>query len=517
MNEPREFELKLEFEPDKAETIKRHPAVARSGKNSRTESLTSVYFDTDDQRLLDAGVFLRVRSIGDRHIQTIKAITPGQLFSREEWEQEIKGPLPDLALAKNTALSSLSGRHLGRLLKPVFESRVERTVRKLKKNGSEIELALDQGVIDTGVVKTPVSELELEIKNGDPADLFRLARELIESVPLQLVVKSKSERGYALLAKSDGAFIEKALHPEISPTMTLEQAFKAIGRSCLRQVLANRPAMLAGKPEALHQMRIGLRRLRTAISIFKDVVAGSTRDRVKKELKWITSELGPARNFDVLNAEVLLSLEDIVPRDRDLPQMRKECQSLRRQAHNQAKRSIKSTRFAHAMLEAAEWIEFGAWTNTDDPLLRLRREGLIRAYAAVELGRRREKIRKQGKNLRDISEKQRHKLRIRAKKLRYAIEFFAGVFGKKGRRREDALSGLKDLQSALGDLNDIAARERLMSEIADANAKGGKRPNKVAFVAGVIYGSQDARTGALLKAAEKAHAEFSHVKTFWKS
>ena len=89
--------------------------------------------------------------------------------------------------------------------------------------------------------------------------------------------------------------------------------------------------------------------------------------------------------------------------------------------------------------------------------------------------------------------------------------------GEKGRRREDALSGLKDLQSALGDLNDIAARERLMSEIADANAKGGKRPNRVPFVAGVIYGSQDARTGALLKAAEKAHAEFSHVKTFWKS
>ena len=89
------------------------------------------------------------------------------------------------------------------------------------------------------------------------------------------------------------------------------------------------------------------------------------------------------------------------------------------------------------ILEAAEWIEFGAWTFTDDPLQRLRREGLIGAYAAAELARRREKIRKQGKHLRDISEKQRHKLRIQAKKLRYAIEFFASVFGgeKKGRRR----------------------------------------------------------------------------------
>ena len=500
MNEPREFELKLEFEPDKAETIKRHPAVARSGNNSRTESLTSVYFDTDDQRLLEAGVFLRVRSIGDRYIQTIKAVKPGQLFSREEWEQEINGPLPDLRLAKNTALGSLSNRHLGRLLKPVFESRVERTVRQLQKNGSEIEVALDQGVINTGDIKTPVSELELEIKSGDPADLFRLARELIESVPLQLVVKSKPERGYALLAGSDGASIEKAVDPEISPTMTLEQAFKAIGRSCLRQLLANRPAMLAGKPEALHQMRIGLRQLRTAISIFKDVVADSNRDRVKSELEWITSELGPARDLEVLNAEVLRSLENIVPVDRDLSQIRKEFESRRRQAHNQAKRSIKSTRFAHAILEAAEWIEFGAWTFTDDPLQRLRREGLIGAHASAELARRRVKIRKQGKHLRDTSEEQRHKLRIQAKKLRYAIEFFATVFTgeKRERRRRAALSALKHLQGALGDLNDIAVRERLMSEIADANPKGGKRPSRVPFCGWGylrIPGSSDGRSG----------------------
>ena len=265
-------------------------------------------------------------------------------------------------------------------------------------------------------------------------------------------------------------------------------------------------------------MRIGLRRLRTAISIFKDVVADFNRDRVKSELEWITNELGPARDLDVLNAEVLRSLENIVPLDRDLSQIRKEFEPRRRQAHNQAKRSIKSTRFAHAILEAAEWIEFGAWTFTDDPLQRLRREGLMGAHAAAELARRRVKIRKEGKRLRDTSEEQRHKLRIQAKKLRYAIEFFASVFTgeKRERRRKAALSALKDLQGALGDLNDIAVRERLMSEIADANPKRGKRPSRVPFVAGVIYGSQEARRDDLVKAVDRAHAEFSHVKTFWK-
>ena len=343
--------------------------------------------------MFDAGIFLRVRRVGDRHIQTVKAVTPGDLFSRGEWEQEIEGPSPDLGQAKDSPIGSLSDQDLGKMLKPVFETRVERKVSRLQKNGSDIEIALDQGIIDTGERTIPVSELELEIKRGDPAELFRLARELTESVPLQLAVKSKPERGYALREGADGNPIEKAAEPEISPTMTVDQAFKVIGRSCLRQLLANRPAMLAGKPEALHQMRIGLRRLRTAISIFKEVVADSKRERIKSELKWITGELGPARDLDVLSDEVVRSLGDVVP-DRDLSGTRKEIEHRRQESYRHATRSIKSTRFAQALLETAEWIEVGTWTSTADPLMCLRRERPIALHAAAELARQTKKNQK---------------------------------------------------------------------------------------------------------------------------
>ena len=107
MSGPRELELKLEFEPGKAETIMRHPAVTGEGSDSHTETLTSVYFDTDDHQLLDAGVFLRVRSVGNRHIQTIKAVTPGQLFSRGEWEQEIEGPVTGFGTGQGLPHSTL--------------------------------------------------------------------------------------------------------------------------------------------------------------------------------------------------------------------------------------------------------------------------------------------------------------------------------------------------------------------------------------------------------------------------
>jgi triphosphatase len=521
MSTAREYELKLEIEPESARIIRAHPAVASSDDETQTQALTSVYFDTENLGLRQAGIFLRTRRVGDHYIQTVKASEPGNLFSRGEWEQEIEGPWPDLGQAKDTTLKSLSRRDLAESLKPVFETRVQRTVRRLQRNDARIEFALDQGEIDTGTSRFPLCEVELELKDGDPAELFHLARELSDSAPIQLAVKSKPERGYALLDGSGPYPVEKARDPQILATMTIESAFQVIGRSCLRQLLANRPAMLAGNAEALHQMRIGLRRLRTAISVFKDVIAGSELDKIKSELEWITDELGSARDLDVFQAEVLHSLGDVIPQESGLAEARQEFQQRREQAYNDAKRAIKSPRFARALLDTAEWIEVGPWTASKDPLLRLQRECPIKAHATAELARRRKKIRNQGKHLRDLDEQRRHKLRIRAKKLRYAIEFFTDVFpGERNEKRRDAaLSSLKDLQSALGDLNDIAARETLMAGVADPNKKnpderiGGRLP----FVAGVIYGSQEARTKELLKAAGKAHAEFAKVKDFWKS
>src|SRR5262245_14348656 len=456
MDRPQEFELKLDGYPSQVEHVKQRLAGSQSSI-SHTETITSVYFDTDDKKLGDAGVSLRVRSLGGRHIQTIKTLQPGQIFARGEWEQEIEGPGPDLGRSKNTALEPLSEQNLAEFLRPVFESRVQRTVQLVHENGSEIEVALDKGVIDTGQNSSPLCELELELKKGSPEGLFRLARKLSESVPLQLAVKSKPERGYALL---DGSELtsEKSIDLAIPHTATVEQAFKVIARSCLRQLLANRPAMLARKPEALHQMRIGLRRLRTAISIFKDVVVDSQQEHIKSELKWITRQLAQARELDVLNSEVIGSLAEVVPDSRDLAEARGELEVRRQHAYDRASRAVRSHRFAHAVLAAAEWIEIGAWASTDDPMLRLRREPSIETHAAAELARRRKKIKKRGQHLRELDDEQRHRLRIRAKKLRYGIEFFRSVFASKKNeeRREVALSALKDLQSGLGGLNDVA-------------------------------------------------------------
>jgi triphosphatase len=512
----REIELKLDV---RCETLPRLESNELFTKNEAvSKSIPSVYFDTEGFDLRKAGLSLRVRQIDGTYVQTIKANTFGNPMVRGEWEQQISGPNPDLAAAHDSPLKKVL-KETDPAIKPIFETCVERSVRRLERAGSTIEMALDKGEIRTGDHLAPLFELELELKEGRPRELFELAQKLNETVPLLVSVKSKAERGYALLQEDSSKF-EKALPVHIWPTSSAGQAFQLIARVCVRQILANRPAVIAGDAEALHQMRIGLRRLRTAISLFDEVVADDQREAIKQDLKWITEKLGPPRDLDVLQTEVLDPLLKVIPDETERAEVQKEFKTRRQQAHEAAAQSIETDRFVTSVLALVEWIEAGPWTSASDPLISLRREFPIDEYAADELARRRKKIRKQGKHLSGLSTKKRHKLRIRAKKLRYASEFFEDTFpGKKNKcHRKQAVEALKDLQSALGELNDVAARERMMSNVAKQKPVSGMQDSRsLSFAAGIVYGSQEARVGELLAEAQKAYAKFQSAKSFWKS
>ena len=305
----REVELKLEIVPEDAERLAASSALAASIAPPEEQALVSTYFDTPDFSLHRAGVYLRVRESGGRYTQTVKSARPdAELLERFEWEREISGPAPDLDGARNTALEPLLTPERRAALRPVFETRIRRKIYRIEEDGSEIEVAIDQGEVAAGARTRPVSELELELKRGDKKALFRLARRLAATVPLKLEVKTKAERGYEL-AEGGVAKPEKAAGIDIAPGLAAGEAFRAIAFSCLRQIVANEPATEAGQPESLHQMRIGLRRLRAAIAVFADIVGDDEVEPIKSGLKWITRELGPARDLDVFAADVLAPLK----------------------------------------------------------------------------------------------------------------------------------------------------------------------------------------------------------------
>jgi inorganic triphosphatase YgiF len=506
-----EVELKLEFNPADAARIASHPVLEAA--RQQDQELVSTYFDTPDCALHRLGVYVRIRDSGGRFVQTIKsAKSKTELLERLEWEREIPSASLDLDGLEDTALGPLLTPAIRASLQPVFETRVARHICRVEHDDAEIEVAIDRGEIATRTHTRPISEVELELKRGERRALFGLALALSETVPLRLEVKTKAERGYELL--QDRPYqAEKATGIDIPPEMEAGEAFRAIAENCLRQIMANEPSMCAGQAEALHQMRIGLRRLRAAIAVFADVVDDDDVETIKGELKWITKELGPARDLDVFGADVLRPLRTKRPEDPGLAASDRQFEEKRMAAYARAAAAARSLRFRAAMLDLAGWIETGPWSTDDDKERKALRAREVAEHAETKLGWLRKRIKNKGADLRHRSVKQRHRLRIRAKRLRYATEFFAATFPGEGRAkcRAQSLSALKDLQDALGGLNDLATRHALIAD--ELGGEAGQAESAATRAQLAPPGTEE----ALLLKAERAFAQFVEIKPFWKT
>jgi len=319
----KEIEIKLELSPANLADLKKIPLLRTVKPAPKAESQVSVYFDTDKQKLRKKGLMLRVRREDRQHTQTIKAFANVGSFERDEWEAEIAGNEPDLDRAKGTVLEPLLTKKLRRGLKPVFETRVRRTVYPLADNGRAIALTVDQGTIETGKRSLPLCEIELELKRRNAADLFDLARKLTQALPARLAVKSKSERGYEII-DGEQELPVKATAIALQAGMSARGVFKTIGLACLKQAINNEPALIRGDPEGVHQMRVGLRRLRAAMSLFAALLRDPQTAAIKNELKWLAGELGPARELEVLVNRVVAPMKRQRRRWRGMPSLSHE-------------------------------------------------------------------------------------------------------------------------------------------------------------------------------------------------
>jgi len=322
---PTEVELKLWVAPEHVAAVLNDSRFAGFLHHPTTEMLDSVYFDSDRRFLRDHGLTLRVRHIDDKHVQTIKSAGQGVgLLERSEWEQTIEGNQPDLSCMKDTALGKILADEEDVALKPVFETRIERTQYHLGENGTDIVMAIDEGQILATEGSQAVSEIELELKQGAPADLFKVARDILNIVPAHLEFKSKPERGYELLEKTQVA-VETACEAGLGAGMSAGRAFTLIGRACLRHLVANVPATTVRNGDALHQMRVALRRLRAAMSLFSAVANDDRVDAIKTELRWLARELGPARDLDTLILEVITPLRKRHRNEPGLTRCKRRC------------------------------------------------------------------------------------------------------------------------------------------------------------------------------------------------
>ena len=510
---PYEIELKLDVQPAQLVGLARagwlRRLVTGPGADRRLES---TYYDTDALTLRDHRALLRVRKSEGSYTQTFKTQDAGGGLRRLEWECPVKGARPCFKHAGKKKTGGFDLRKLADTLKPVFETDVRRRTLPLHFRGSEIELALDKGQVKTDHWRAPIHEIELELKRGNRASIIALGRQIADKLGAGYGVFSKAERGYALRENGSEYRIcaESVL---LSDDMTVGEAFQAIAMACVHHFAGNEKAILAGQAEGVHQMRVGLRRLRAALSIFKKALRGPETEAIKSSLEWLTEELGPARDLDVMVKEAIVPMVEISPAPEAVVALKSDVVAKKNKGFARARRAVTSERYCRVVLDTVFWINGGRWITSRGKLMASCRDASALHFASRELARRTKKALKKLRKLHRLTPPKRHKLRITIKKLRYACGYFESLFGARKAAERFSIA-LKELQSSLGQLNDIRIYSELARDYA-APPVATRGAAERAFAMGELIGSERAQSQRLLKAVKRRGGRLKHSTAFW--
>ncbi len=504
-----ETELKLLLTPPDLRRVRRDPRIkALQQGRASTRRVHSVYYDTPERALLRAGLSLRLRLDGTRWLQTLK--TRGQaaagMHVREEWEWPLAGEALDFGLLATTPEAKrFRSPGLRAKLAPVFSTSFERSSLRLAfADGSLAELCLDSGEIRSGRRTSAISEAEIELLAGSPARLYELALELAERVPLRLGQASKAERGYALALAAPARPV-KADHLQLDGQGGVGAAFAIVVHSCMAHLQANETGFIGGRdPEYLHQIRVALRRLRACFSLFRAVIPQPVFAPIANQLRGQSAALGKARDWDVFVHEMLRALREQRADESAVLVFERRCVRLGRSHLRAAQGAVASGAWQRLWLELGRLLAEGAWMHENAALALP-----LADFAAGVLQQRAATLSKRGKRLQELDAAGRHRLRIAAKKLRYATEFFAALYPR--RRVRPYVQSLAAMQDVLGGLNDAATLLRLLPE-----ATAGARMHDLR-VSGMIEGWSAAISHSQLDAFARAWNHWQRQKPFWKS
>lgn len=486
-----EIELKLQVPDASRRAVEAW--VAASG--ARRQHLVATYFDTGERSLAQARLALRIRKQGRRRVQALKGPGPDamQRFEHEVELPPAAAPLPDVSRHAGTPC----GERLAQLLAPgdggaaalqaQFQTDIWRRTRTLRVGRSRVEVAYDSGAIVAGPHRLPVHELEVELQGGDAAAVVEVARRLMLRHDLWLDVASKAERGERLALHQQHGPAPRARAVQLEPEMDADAALRAVIGNCLRQILPNASEIARGSfgDEHVHQLRVGLRRLRTALRFFDGWTQG-VPETWNERLAALFQGLGLVRDRDALAASLLPSLQAAGAPMVDLPP---------------APEGPTPTELMRGAEANALWLELIGWQVAPPQAGQPAAEEL-RAMIATRLARWHRRVVRAGKRWDELDDTARHQLRKRAKRLRYAAEFAASLHD--GEAVERFLARLAPVQETLGRYNDLCVALATYRAAVGDDARAW-------FAIGWLTARREvlsAESGAALK-------DFARSKPFW--
>jgi inorganic triphosphatase YgiF len=442
-----EIELKFQVPVERRAALGRAVATA----TAKRLSLRARYFDTADRRLGRAGLALRVRKEGRRWVQTLKGAGDG-IWQRLEHEVPLRVapgvvPVADPALHDGTPAGDALRQALGDgELQPIYGTEVTRTLRLLRAPGCVVELAFDQGALTAGERRWPLCELEFELKSGDAAALVSLAARWVQRFGLTLDVRTKAERGDRLARGQRLGAPVKALPLSLPADVDCDSALRLVVGNCLQQVLGNAADLTheaETEPEHLHQLRVGLRRLRTALRELGPLSPTLPADW-GQGLSALFGRLGSARDRDALAQTLLPALHKAGAEHLELPVI---------EAEPAARIALRET--ATTLL----WLQLVAFAAGSAAS-----EQVFVPAVGKRLARLFKQVRADAARFEALDDTARHRLRKRVKRLRYLSEFVGTLFRPSPLRR--FLKRLAPAQEALGDFNDVCVARALFKDAA---------------------------------------------------
>jgi triphosphatase len=518
-----ERELKLEGDPSDLRRLLQEPAIMGGLKGRpKRKRLTTTYFDTEDAILREQfGMSLRVRKDGRRRIQTVKRErrADGVMFARDEWEMPIAGDVPDASRLTDPDLADVVAVLASHAVVPVVQSEILREAADLvwtdeHGRSAVVNLSLDEGRVTAGDREARVGELELELVEGEPACLFSLALRCADLVPVRFGTLGKWERGFRLRSGRPPE-PEKAERPVLSADSNIEEVMVASFGAALRQWLGNEAAVQDGRnPEGIHQMRVALRRLRSLLTVFKDLIPDAQRSSLSAELREVVQALGPARDLDVFETELLAPVLDARPDDPSLAALRELAGTARASAYGRAHAAVAERSYGRTLLRLSAWLDMRGWRLGADAAGAEQLAMPPVEAAGVLLDKALRKVLRRGRRFAGLSPAERHKVRIALKKLRYAGDAVSDLFDpalvKPYARR------LSRLQDHMGRFNDAYVAGELVDGLLKDEALPAAARQDSAKGGGLVAGWHAHAAVADEPELQRAWKAFKRAEPFWR-
>lgn len=466
-----EIELKLLLDEPPGAVWKRLRALKLIAGPPKSRLLRGIYFDTPDQALRREKVALRLRREGRRWVQTLKVgrRMSGGLSQAAEYEADAPGGRLSLDRVPEGEVRDMLAHLIGdRPLQPVCETVIKRSTAEISIDGTIVEFAIDIGEILAGGKSAPLQEAELELLGGEPGGLFTIAAAVFPAGGLRLSRLSKSARGYLL---ADKGYVEPPPAARGARDIALERGFTAadafheIIHECADQIATNAEMVRsADGMDPTHQLRIGLRRLRSALWLLSRFTANDEVRRLDGEAAWLAAEAGRLRDLETMYAAAA-KLADAHGDEPGLRLVARRLAALASEERASLRNATRTARVHSLILDAMRFAESRGWETGDaDPM---RRESPALDVAGEALSRCWRNVRRKARKIETLNVEERHALRKQLKKLRYAIEFFATLYDD--RKVDRTVRRLRRLQDVFGEVNDAAAMgERLnQADIVD--------------------------------------------------